>query len=100
MAIALVLATLLSKAFTGLVNPVTGRRLTDYNGLQIHRSDVLRQLSIQSLGYGFQAESHAVNGFRKLAAFEGYAPTHNVSALTARANDGRRDSTPKWELLR
>jgi D-sedoheptulose 7-phosphate isomerase len=31
--------------------------------------------------------SHAVNDFRKLAGIESYAPTDNVSELTARAND-------------
>jgi D-sedoheptulose 7-phosphate isomerase len=31
--------------------------------------------------------SHAVNDFRKLAGIECYAPTDNVSELTARAND-------------
>jgi len=31
--------------------------------------------------------SHAVNDFRKLCAFESYAPTDNVSELTARVND-------------
>jgi D-sedoheptulose 7-phosphate isomerase len=31
--------------------------------------------------------SHAVNDFRKLAGFEAYAPTDNVSELTARTND-------------
>lgn len=30
---------------------------------------------------------HAVNDFRKLAAIEAYAPTDNVSELTARTND-------------
>lgn len=30
---------------------------------------------------------HAVNDFRKLAGFEAYAPTDNVSELTARTND-------------
>lgn len=30
---------------------------------------------------------HAVNDFRKLAGIESYAPTDNVSELTARAND-------------
>jgi len=48
--------TLLSKAFTLLVNLMTGRRLAYYNGLQIHRGDVLKRLTIQSSGYGFQAE--------------------------------------------
>ena len=31
--------------------------------------------------------SHAVNDFRKLCAIESYAPTDNVSELTARTND-------------
>ena len=31
--------------------------------------------------------SHAVNDFRKLAGIEAYAPTDNVSEITARAND-------------
>ena len=48
--------TLLSKTFTALVNVMTGRRLRYYNGLQIHRADVLKRLAIQSTGYGFQAE--------------------------------------------
>ena len=41
------------------------------------------------LGVGGSAGncSHAVNDFRKLAGFEAYAPTDNVSELTARTND-------------
>jgi D-sedoheptulose 7-phosphate isomerase len=41
------------------------------------------------LGVGGSAgnASHAVNDFRKLADFEAYAPTDNVSELTARTND-------------
>jgi len=41
------------------------------------------------LGVGGSAAnaSHAVNDFRKLAGFEAYAPTDNVSELTARVND-------------
>ena len=41
------------------------------------------------LGVGGSAGncSHAVNDFRKLAAIEAYAPTDNVSELTARTND-------------
>ncbi len=31
--------------------------------------------------------SHAVNDFRKIAGIEAYAPTDNVSELTARTND-------------
>jgi D-sedoheptulose 7-phosphate isomerase len=41
------------------------------------------------LGVGGSAAhaSHAVNDFRKLCGFEAYAPTDNVSELTARTND-------------
>ena len=41
------------------------------------------------LGVGGSAgnASHAVNDFRKLAGLESYAPTDNVSELTARTND-------------
>ncbi len=41
------------------------------------------------LGVGGSAgnASHAVNDFRKIAGIETYAPTDNVSELTARAND-------------
>ncbi len=47
------------------------------------------------LGVGGSAghASHAVNDFRKLCAFEAYAPTDNVSELTARANDEGWDTT-------
>jgi D-sedoheptulose 7-phosphate isomerase len=41
------------------------------------------------LGVGGSAgnASHAVNDFRKICGIEAYAPTDNVSELTARAND-------------
>jgi hypothetical protein len=48
--------TLVSKLFTFLVNRITRRRLTYYNGLQIHRAAILKSLRIESHGYGFQAE--------------------------------------------
>ena len=47
------------------------------------------------LGVGGSAGncSHAVNDFRKLTGIECYAPTDNVSELTARINDDGWDST-------
>ena len=47
------------------------------------------------LGVGGSAGncSHAVNDFRKLAGIECYAPTDNVSELTARINDDGWEST-------
>jgi glycosyltransferase involved in cell wall biosynthesis len=48
--------TVVSKTFTQLVNLITWRGLTYYNGLQIHQAPVLKSLRIESHGYGFQAE--------------------------------------------
>lgn len=51
------------------------------------------------LGVGGSAghASHAVNDFRKLCGFEAYAPTDNVSELTARINDeGWETSFSEW----
>ncbi len=48
--------TAISKTFTFLVNVITQRWLTYYNGLQIHRASILKSLRIESSGYGFQAE--------------------------------------------
>ncbi len=48
--------TLVSKTFTLLVNVITRRGLHYYNGLQVHHAGVLKGMTIQSSGYGFQAE--------------------------------------------
>ncbi|HEX6464480.1 MAG TPA: hypothetical protein VFZ98_08510, partial [Vicinamibacterales bacterium] len=48
--------TVISKTFTMLVNAITRRGLHYYNGLQIHRADVLQGMTIQSSGFGFQPE--------------------------------------------
>ena len=51
------------------------------------------------LGVGGSAghASHAVNDFRKICGFEAYAPTDNVSELTARINDeGWDDAFAEW----
>ena len=47
------------------------------------------------LGVGGSAAnaSHAVNDFRKIGGFESYAPTDNVSELTARTNDEGWETT-------
>ena len=47
------------------------------------------------LGVGGSAgnASHAVNDFRKISGIESYAPTDNVSELTARVND------ESWEVV-
>jgi D-sedoheptulose 7-phosphate isomerase len=45
------------------------------------------RLFILGVGGSAANASHAVNDFRKLAGMESYAPTDNVSELTARTND-------------
>jgi D-sedoheptulose 7-phosphate isomerase len=67
-------------------------------------ADQLRQIKAQAgrlffIGVGGSAAncSHAVNDFRKLAGIESYAPTDNVSELTARINDeGWESSLVEW----
>ena len=45
------------------------------------------RLFVLGVGGGAGHASHAVNDFRKLCGIEAYAPTDNVSELTARTND-------------
>jgi D-sedoheptulose 7-phosphate isomerase len=61
--------------------------------------DLLLEIRAQSgrvfflgVGGGAGHASHAVNDFRKIAGIECYAPTDNVSELTARINDDGWDS--------
>ena len=55
------------------------------------------RLFILGVGGGAGHASHAVNDFRKLCGIESYAPTDNVSELTARTNDeGWETSFEAW----
>jgi D-sedoheptulose 7-phosphate isomerase len=51
------------------------------------------RLFICGVGGSAAHASHAVNDFRKLCAFEAYAPTDNVAELTARVNDDGWDGS-------
>ncbi len=51
------------------------------------------RLFFLGVGGGAAHASHAVNDFRKIAGFEAYAPTDNVSELTARVNDDGWETT-------
>jgi D-sedoheptulose 7-phosphate isomerase len=51
------------------------------------------RLFIIGVGGGAGHASHAVCDFRKIAGIEAYAPTDNVSELTARVNDEGWDSS-------
>lgn len=55
------------------------------------------RLFILGVGGSAANASHAVNDFRKIAGIEAYAPTDNVSELTARTNDeGWASVFVKW----
>jgi len=55
------------------------------------------RLFVLGVGGGAGHASHAVNDFRKLCLIESYAPTDNVSELTARTNDdGWESSFTGW----
>jgi D-sedoheptulose 7-phosphate isomerase len=66
--------------------------------------DILREtrdgtgrLFFIGVGGGAGNAGHAVNDFRKIAGIETYAPTDNVSELTARINDdGWESSFARW----
>jgi len=63
----------------------------------IKELETLRQsrgrLFILGVGGSAGNASHAVNDFRKIANIETYAPTDNISELTARVND------ESWEVV-
>ena len=51
------------------------------------------RLFVLGVGGGAGHASHAVNDFRKLCGIEAYAPSDNVSELTARTNDDGWDTS-------
>ena len=65
-------------------------------GKMVHLLNEIRnnqgRLFIIGVGGGAGNASHAVNDFRKIAGIESYAPTDNVSELTARVNDDGWDT--------
>lgn len=55
------------------------------------------RLFFLGVGGGAGHAGHAVNDFRKIAGIESYAPTDNVSELTARINDeGWKSCYAQW----
>jgi dolichol-phosphate mannosyltransferase len=45
-----------SRTYTNLLNMLFGQKIKYYNGLPVHRVDLLRQLRINSTGFAFQGE--------------------------------------------
>ena len=68
----------------GQVDPETLERMADLLAAVRERGG---RLFILGVGGSAANASHAVNDFRKICAFEAYAPTDNVGELTARTND-------------
>jgi D-sedoheptulose 7-phosphate isomerase len=67
-----------------MINPAMVDTLA--NELAVLR-DAGGRLFVLGVGGSAANASHAVNDFRKLCGIEAYAPTDNVSELTARTND-------------
>mgnify|MGYP000923947978 CR=1 FL=1 len=61
--------------------------------LLVQARDAGGRLFILGVGGSAGNAGHAVNDFRKIAHFEAYAPTDNVSELTARINDDGWDTS-------
>src|SRR6266487_3934136 len=69
---------------TAQLNPAAIERAVDELAAVRDRGG---RLFILGVGGSAANASHAVNDFRKICGFEAYAPTDNVSELTARTND-------------
>jgi D-sedoheptulose 7-phosphate isomerase len=83
---------------TNFTNEFLASAVQVINQIKVEAIEALVDLLIETrqcggrlfiLGVGGSAAnaSHAVNDFRKLTGIEAYAPTDNVSELTARVND-------------
>jgi len=81
------------EAVIALAHAVDGQQIDALaDGLAAVRGRAGR-LFILGVGGGAGHASHAVNDFRKLCLIESYAPTDNVSELTARTNDDGWDTS-------
>jgi D-sedoheptulose 7-phosphate isomerase len=90
-----------SEQFLAEVQQVTSR--LDVNALEAMAAHLAKlrsgagRLFILGVGGSAANASHAVNDFRKITGIEAYAPTDNVSELTARTNDeGWSSVFEKW----
>jgi D-sedoheptulose 7-phosphate isomerase len=72
------------KQITEKIAPTAIERMVDII-LDIRKNG--GRLFFLGVGGGAGNATHAVNDFRKIAGIESYAPTDNVSELTARTND-------------
>lgn len=71
------------------INPLQIEKMID---ILIETRECGGRVFFLGVGGGAGNATHAVNDFRKIANIESYAPTDNVSELTARVNDDGWDS--------
>jgi D-sedoheptulose 7-phosphate isomerase len=72
---------------TGIISQLDVSSIEKCASLLAETRAVGGRLFVLGVGGSAANASHAVNDFRKIAGIEAYAPTDNVSELTARAND-------------
>jgi D-sedoheptulose 7-phosphate isomerase len=72
---------------TKIIQKIDHRQILSVSHILNRIRDENGRLFILGVGGGAANASHAVNDFRKIAGIESYAPTDNVSELTARTND-------------
>ena len=72
---------------TEILSKISANTIEDMVELLFEVKDSGGRLFILGVGGSAANASHAVNDFRKLAGVESYAPTDNISEITARTND-------------
>src|SRR5260370_23283625 len=70
-----------------ILNQLDRQAIENMVDLLAHTRAAGGRLFILGVGGSAANASHAVNDFRKIVGLEAYAPTDNVSELTARTND-------------
>lgn len=72
---------------TEILNKLDASAIERVVDVLVQTRDQGGRLFVLGVGGSAANASHAVNDFRKIAGIETYAPTDNVSELTARTND-------------
>jgi D-sedoheptulose 7-phosphate isomerase len=73
-----------AKEIIGLLDEAAVEKMV---GVLLRVREAQGRVFFLGVGGGAGNAAHAVNDFRKICGFEAYAPTDNVSELTARVND-------------
>ena len=95
-----------SRTYTNLLNILFGQKIKYYNGLPVHRVDLLRQLKINSTGFAFQGEilTKLLRGGCSMTevGVAGAEMTRNSSALRLRGliNIAKVLALLVWEVRR